>query len=332
MTFVNFYQTLQVHPNADNIVIEAAAKALLKKCHPDKGGRKTVAADVLKARDALLDTDKRQKLDAELREKTKGLIGNYQIIKKIAEGGFGEVYEARHVLLDEKVCLKHNKHISPRDTELFKQEAKSIWHLRHHALPAVKDFIELPDGSCAFVMTFIEGPTLEELVEEYEQNKKPIDPENICWIMGRVLDALRYLHYHGVVHGDVKPQNIIVQREEHTCVLVDFGLALVKPTRTSVAEGYTPMFAAPEVFSGRPLLPESDLYSLGLTMIYAMGGDPSKRHMPASIPKEVRDFVGELVIYDVKNRPHWRKVDLVHKLAEVRKKAFGREHTNFKKV
>lgn len=329
---MNYYQLLQVRPNADVEVINAAAAALIKKYTDIEGVAAPALSDLSRARETLIDSIKRQEHDATLRANQGNRIGSYIVTKKIAEGGFGRVFEAYHELLDEKVCIKHNINVSDYDTKLFIQEAKSIWNLRHHALPAVRDMIQLDDGSCALVMSYIEGPTLMQLVEEHQAKGKPFDPENACWILGRVLDALRYLHYNGVVHGDVKPQNIIVQPEIHSCVLVDFGLAAINPNKKSKAEGFTPMFASPEAIAEKPLLPESDLYSLGLTMIYALGGDPKNRRIPASIPKEVRDFLSDLVIYDIKQRPHWEKVDLLAELAKVRIKAFGREHTNMRAI
>jgi serine/threonine protein kinase len=335
MAFTNHYLTLQVQPSADAAVIDAAAKALLKKHHPDKGGRNSLSSSITKAKSILTDAAKRADFDAELRERLENKIGPYKITKKLAEGGFGRVYLAEHAILDEKVCIKHNINISDYDTQLFIAEAKAIWNLRHHALPSIRDFHILEDGSCALVMTYIEGPTLAELIEKYQGKKESIDPENICWLMDRVLDALRYMHWHGVVHGDVKPQNIIIQPDQHTCALVDFGLSSVRPRKTSSAEGYTPLFASPEALKGKPLLPESDLYSLGLSFIYAVGGDPSKRRVPGDLPKPIRDFISDLVVYNIADRPCWGREgeeDPLEKLRKIRLEVFKREHTNLKKI
>ena len=257
-------------------------------------------------------------------------IGNYKIVRKIAEGGFGAVYEANHELLDEKACIKHTINISDFDKKVLIREAKTIWDLRHFALPAMRDFFVLPDGSCALVMSYIEGPTLYQVIEDFHAKKKEMDPEKACWIMSRVLDALRYLHFNGVVHGDVKPQNIIIQEDIHAAFLVDFGLAASRPTRATRPDGYTPMFAAPESTQDKPPLPETDLYCLGLTMIYALGGNPSTRKIPASVPKPIKNFLQELVVYDVAERPTWEKVNLLDHLTEARVEAFGRAHSGIK--
>lgn len=327
---VTLYQLLQVTPNADPDVIDAAAKALIKKAHPDvKDGDTATTKDLIKARTILTNQEKRQEYDAKLRKAHGNEIGGYAVIRKIAEGGFGRVYEARHMLLDEKVCIKHNINVSDFDTKMFIKEAKSIWHLRHHALPAVRDFVMLDDGSCALVMSFIEGPTLMQLVKGQEDGSvdEPLNAETACWIAGRVLDALRYLHFNGVVHGDVKPQNVIIQPDVHSCALVDFGLSAIKPTKGTKPEGFTPMFASPEALADKPLLPESDLYSLGVTLIYALGGDPIAKRIPSSVPAPVRDFISDLVVHDVNERPHWAKRDLLAELNKARRAAFGREHS-----
>jgi serine/threonine protein kinase len=337
MSLDNHYHILQVQPTADLEVIEAAAKALLKKHHPDLGGRNTLSAQVNKSRSVLTDRSKRADFDAELRSQLNNNIGPYRVIRKLSEGGFGRVYEAQHTLLDEKTCIKHSINISDYDRKLFINEAKAVWNLRHHSLPAVRDVMVLDDGSVAIIMTFIEGPTLAELAEEYQKKggpngEKEIHPENVCWLMDRVLDALRYMHWHGVVHGDVKPQNIIVQRDQHTCALVDFGLSTVRPDKNDGVEGYTPAFASPEALKFKPLLPESDLYSLGLTFIHAVGGDVAKKRVPMSLPKPIRDFISDLVVFDIAHRPCWDKVDLVEKLRKIRLDVFGRAHTNLKKI
>lgn len=332
MSFNNYYDVLQVQSGADLEVIEAAGKALLKKAHPDYTDRNTYASQIIEAREILTNAAKRAKFDAELRARHDNTIGPYKVIEKMAQGGMGAVYKARHLLLDEEVVIKHSLKISAEATQGLKKEARSIWDLRHHAIPVIRDFIELDDGSCAIVMSYIPGPTLEEIISAYREKGKEIDQENVCWLLERVLDALRYVHYFGVVHGDVKPLNIIVQPARHTCYLVDFGLASIRPDRKSRAEGYTPMFAPPEAFDEVPLLPESDLYSLGLVAIYAFGGNPMTRQIPRKVKKPIRDFVGELLVKDIKNRPHWKKCDILQKFREARLEAFGRTHTNFKKL
>ena len=252
------------------------------------------------------------------------IIGNYEIIKQIGEGGFGRTYEAKHILLEEKACLKQNLNISIEDEKLLRREAKLLWRIHHHSLPTMRDYFKSDDGSYVLAMSFIEGKGLEKSIEKH----KAIHPEDVSWMAQRLLQALYYLHHTGIIHGDVKPPNVIVQPEIHNAVLVDFGLSSIRPTRKTSAAGYTAIFAAPEVIEGKPPLPESDFYGLGLTMIYALGGDPISKTIPDHVPKQLQDFFLELVRYNPMDRPNWEKNDLVSRLSDIRQEVFGRRNSS----
>ena len=92
-------------------------------------------------------------------------IGNYEVVRQIGEGGFGRTYEARHVILGEKACLKQNINLSKEDSELLKNEAKLLWHIHHHSLPTLRDFFKADDGSYILAMSFIEGKTLDKIIK-----------------------------------------------------------------------------------------------------------------------------------------------------------------------
>jgi len=214
---------------------------------------------------------------------------------------------------------------------ILEEEAKAVWDLRHFAIPAMRDIIKLDDGSSALVMSYIEGPTLEEVV----QKKGQMDPEHVIWIIQRVLNALQYLHFHGVVHGDIKPQNIIVQPDKHMAVLVDYGLSMVKPKADEENIGYTEIYSPPEQVKGDPLLPETDLYSLGMTALYALNNNERlvrQKKLATSVPKPMRDFLSGLIVRDTLARPNWRKVDLCDEILKVREAAFGRARSNMKEL
>lgn len=254
-------------------------------------------------------------------------LGNYEVIRQIGEGGFGRTYEARHIYLDEKACVKQNITISDDDADLLRKEAKLLWNIQHYSLPAMRDFFRAPDSSFVMVMSFVEGKTLDDYVKKYTKQGKNIHPEDVCWIAQRTLNALSYLHTHGIVHGDVKPPNIIVQPQVHNAVLVDYGLSTLRPQSDTKPKGITPLFASPESKQGKPPIPQSDFYSLGLTMIYALGGNPLAKSIPESVPDPVIEFCHDLVKYDPMARPDWKKEDLIKRLSDVRLKAFGRRST-----
>ena len=325
----NLYEILNVSQRAEPEVIKAAYRALMFKYHSDKTGDDRIAVQLNTAKEILLDPDKRAKYDEDTYGNKEGkIIGNYRILKLIAEGGFGKTYKGEHIILEELVCIKHAHYISPQDEEILRKEAKSIWDLRHHSLPAMRDMVRLDDGSFALVMSYIPGPTLEQIIKK---NGK-LEPEHVAWISERALSALWYLHLNGIVHGDVKPQNIIIQPESHAIVLVDYGLAAIKPSHNSQAIGYTPYFASPEQEKGGPLIPESDFYGLGMTMIYALGGDLGKKRIPSSVPDVLSDFIADLIVHDVNSRPKWEDGNIIERLSEIRQKAFGRKRSNMTKI
>lgn len=329
----DYYQVLEVAPNARTSVIEAAYKALMKDMHPDvydtiKGDH---AKMINESHEILLDPDRRRKFDKERKSVTPKTLGNYKILSTIAEGGFGRTYKAEHTILGELVCIKDCSNISKEDTEMLIQEAKTVWDLRHYALPAMRDLIQMDDGRVVLVMSYVPGPTLFQLVEKVGA----IDYEHVCWIAERIINALNYMHRSGVVHGDVKPQNVIVQDDRHMAVLVDFGLSAVKPTSTSEAKGFTPYFAPPEEMNGKPLIPESDYYSLGMTMLFALGGGMEyveRKLVPKDVPDELCQFIKKLITRDVANRPQYGKDDLGDMIVEVRKKVFGRRRSGMKPI
>jgi serine/threonine protein kinase len=326
----DYYSLLEVIPDARLEVIKAAYRALININHPDHHGDARKAALLTEAYETLSDPQKRVNYDRLRLKPIPHSVGNYQILDKIAEGGFGTTYKAVHLLTDEPVCIKHCSRISPIDGAILIQEAKAIWDLRHFSMPVMRDLLKFDDGSLGLVMSYIPGPTLEKVVEKNGR----MDPEHVAWLSERVINVLKYIHYHGVVHGDVKPQNIIVQPESHSVVIVDFGLALVKPTSTSSSKGYTQCFAPPEEINGLPIIPESDFFSLGMTMIYALNGGNvdrlERREIPASTPKPLSDFIGRLVVKDVQLRPNWSKEDLMETISRVRQESFGRSNSAMK--
>lgn len=261
--------------------------------------------------------------------KKEKIVGNYRLLEEIAEGGFGTTYLAEHVDVGMKVCIKHALNISDTDTALLLQEARTIWDLRHFGIPAMRDILRMPDDSLALVMSYIPGPTLAQIMEK-DEYKDGIDPEHIAWITDRILNILKYLHYHGVVHGDVKPQNVIIQPESHTVVLVDYGLSAVKPRSKDETKGYTPYFCAPEQEDGKVLLPQADFYGLGMTMIYALGGDVKHVKVPGHTPDSMCEFIKRLIRRDPLQRPDWKSEDLCESIKTIRQKDFGRKMSRMK--
>ncbi len=250
-------------------------------------------------------------------------LGNYDVIKEIAKGGFGQIYLGRHRLLNEHAALKVNLNNDPFDADLLKVEAKTLWQLdSYHSIPSVKDFFHVKEDIYCLVTDYFTGEPLDELIKK----KGRIHPEDVASITERLLGALHFAHYNGIIHSDVKPGNVIIEPKKSDIKLIDWGLSSYKPTSATNPLGYTELFAAPELLQGKPPIPETDIYGTGLVMLYALGGDIKTKSYPKDTPGPIVDFCDQLLKYDPKQRPNWEKNNPLEQLADARLKAFGRLH------
>jgi len=331
MIQTDYYELLGVTPRAHDYVIKAAYGALMKHHHPDNGGDLKTAQALGHAYGILSDPDKRAKYDRDRFDPASLLANEYKIIELISDTGLGATYKAEDSLLEQTVCIKHCTNISPEADEFLLNEVRNLRRLRHAGLPSVFRVFRLPDGSLAFAMSFIPGYNLEEAVKK----AGPLDPEDVAWIGERSLNTLRYMHYFGSIHGDVKPQKIIVDDTDHSAVLVGHGLSMFRPKAGEKAKGYTPYFSPPEAKNGEMLCPQSDLYSLGLSMIYALSGDLRRvenREVPSKVPKPMKAFIARLVEDTVALRPRWENTDLFEEIKKIREESFGRARSGMKRI
>ncbi|HLD00704.1 MAG TPA: protein kinase [Candidatus Nanoarchaeia archaeon] len=331
----DLYAILEVNPRARTEVIDAAYKALMKQYHPDinqddSKGSSDIARQLNEARTTLLNPNLRSKYDSSRNILNKGgnpIINGYRFLEKIAEGGFGPTFKAEHVESGLPVCVKVGHQISPQHEQVLRDEARAIWDLRHYGIPVMRDMFKTDDQGLFLVMSYIPGPTLEKVVQKAGNG---LDPEHVAWITERTLNVLMYLHYHGVVHGDVKPQNIIIQPEKHELVLVDYGLSAIRPEAKAGSKGHTELFSSPEQLKGLTILPQSDFYSLAMTMIYALGGDMNTKRVPESTPNPMCNFIARCLVRDVLSRPDWNSENLFESFKKVRTESFGRSRSAMK--
>lgn len=323
------YKVLEISNRASPAVIKAAYQALIKIHHPDHSGNDQKAKILNVAYEILSSPSKKKEYDESANDRSGTIIGSYRVLSAIAEGGFGATYKGEHLLTKDPVCIKHCSMVSPAHDAVLIQEMRSIWDLRHYALPVMRDLQRLDDGSLALIMSYIPGYTLEQIVEKVGK----IEAETAAWIAERIMNALLYLHHHGVIHGDIKPQNVIIQPNTHSVVLVDFGLAMVKPNSSDKSLGYTPMFAPPEQIAGKTLLPASDYYSLGMMLLYALNGGDKKRverkDVPSSVPDPMAKFIASLIKKDILSRP---QEGLFDAFVKVRQDSFGRARSGMKNI
>jgi tRNA A-37 threonylcarbamoyl transferase component Bud32 len=206
------------------------------------------------------------------------LQNRYRIASLLGQGGMGAVYRAWDMRLNIPVAVKEmvpQPGLDPQTLaqlrQQFYQEAQVLARLDHPNLVRVTDFFE-EWGNAYLVMNFVEGQSLADRIAA----QGPLPEAQVLDWARQLLDALAYCHAQGVVHRDIKPQNIII-RADGRPILVDFGLVkLWDPrdprTRTVVRAMGTPEYAPPEQWGAGHTDPRSDLYSLGATLYHALTG------------------------------------------------------------
>jgi serine/threonine protein kinase len=201
-------------------------------------------------------------------------IGKYKIIRLIGEGGMAAVYEAEHEMLGTKVAIKILNPVlsaNPQICERFREEARLMATLEHSNITKVIDFDETP-ARLFIVMEYLNGEDLKQKI----QKNGPLTEEETINIFSQSLSAFQYAHEKGIVHRDIKPSNIFVLPNGKVKIL-DFGIAKLfgqgnELTQTGTQMG-TPIYMSPEqVKADKSIDHRSDIYSLGVTMFFAVNG------------------------------------------------------------
>ena len=151
------------------------------------------------------------------------IAGIYEIQQRIGSGGGGIVYLGRHLRLRKQVVLKADRRTLRAKPEALRREVDMLKGLSHRYIPQVYDFVQ-EDGVTYTVMDYIEGMSFDKILKE---GKKLSQPDVIRWAC-QLLEALSYLHSrppHGILHGDIKPANIMLRPDGDIC-LIDYNIAL----------------------------------------------------------------------------------------------------------
>lgn len=190
------------------------------------------------------------------------LAGRYRMVRHVASGGMGQVWEAHDDTLDRTVALKI-MHPHTQDelalAERFRDEARFAAQLAHPNIVVVHDFVE-DDGLSFLVMEFVDGPTLGGLLEA-----GPLEPEEVRRILGQLAAGLAVAHSIGIIHRDIKPANVLINGDR--AQLMDFGIARSIDSESRTMTGQvlgTAHYLSPEQALGQTVGPPTDVYGLGV--------------------------------------------------------------------
>ncbi|MBK8026306.1 MAG: protein kinase [Chloroflexi bacterium] len=217
-------------------------------------------------------------------------LGKYEVIERLGRGGMAEVYRAYHPSLDRFVAIKVLHPFLADDPEFksrFEKEARNIARLKHPNIVGVYDFEnDAVSESYYMVMELIEGMTLKDMLYQLSERGEHLPLREAIRIGREAASALAYAHNQGMIHRDVKPANLMFDRDNRV-ILTDFGIAKIVTGAQFTASGGmvgTPAYMAPEQGLGEQGDERSDLYSLG-TILFQMvtGSLPYEAETPLAI-------------------------------------------------
>src|SRR3954470_11598446 len=198
--------------------------------------------------------------------------GRYRALNRLGAGGMAEVWCAQDEVLGRRVALKllgAGFAEDPEFREAFRREAEAAAGLTHPNIVGIFDRSEW-DGHPYIAMELVDGQTLKELVTE----RGPLPPDIAVGLTEQILRALGYAHKRGIVHRDVKPQNVIIDHDGQAKV-ADFGIARAGDTSQMTQAGAiigTMQYLSPEQAEGRPVDRRADLYSVGIVLYELLTG------------------------------------------------------------
>lgn len=204
---------------------------------------------------------------------SQALDGQYEILREVGRGGMGIVFLARDLKLERLVAIKTLPPTLAADEVIrarFLREARTAAALGHPHIVPIHRADDI-DGTVFFVMGFVDGPSLAQLIRD----GGPLTPRTAVSILYDVADALGYAHGAGVIHRDVKAENILLDRGSSRAMVTDFGIARVAEAAPLTATGTvlgTVHYMSPEQVAGDAVDRRSDVYSLGVVAFYALAG------------------------------------------------------------
>jgi serine/threonine protein kinase len=222
----------------------------------------------------------------------------YRVVSFLGDGGMGVVYEAEHVDLERRVALKvlhRDLSRKPGAIKMFRDEARAASKVGAEQIVQLFDFAALPDGRVMFTMELLQGPTLFEALEQ-----GPMAPARAVGVLRQVCKGLSAAHRAGVIHRDVKPENVVLETRRgrpDAVKILDFGIATVvgEATERPLAAG-TPLYLAPELVSASTSDHRVDVYAFGCMAYEMLTGRPPFDAPDGEVATVLRKHVEEPVV------------------------------------
>lgn len=253
--------------------------------------------------------------------------GSYRATKLLTQGDVAMLYRG--------VCTSGSRSgaevtvkiaMESADNDLLLDEARILRTIhsaegaqRKH-LPEIFDQFQAPSGQAGSILSYLDGFDLDEVRERYPDG---LNPEHVAWVLMRALSALGHAHKLGIIHGNVEPAHVLVRPSDHNVFVIDWTYSIVAPEKTGQGfRAHNPDFSPPEVLARKAPLPASDLYSLGKTMIYLLGGDVRQATLPPRVDGRFARFIQFMVMESPRQRAQdaWETAE---QLAQLRTDVFG---------
>lgn len=260
-----------------------------------------------------------------LQSGTRIVVGGstYAVGEKIHEGIHADVYGGRMSIDQGSAGVVMRLAHTPDDNPVLYNEIRVIERLHREEFGYWRNvpfmFGRFSAGErVGIIYRYFEGLTLTDLRAD-PLHKSGLDQRHVVWVLDRVLGLLGYIHSKGVVHGHIAPDKVRVRPSNHNALLTGWGTAVVKPAQTG--ERIFPVgsvFEAPEVQDGGSVGPWTDIYSLGKTLIWLIGGDPVTNSMPDAVEPKLRMFLLNMVRRSPKGRPQdaWQLYEAQNRLKD----------------
>lgn len=201
-------------------------------------------------------------------------LSNFRVDEFLGRGGMAQVYKGWDTTLERPVAIKVIAAIyqdDPEYTARFLQEGRAMARWRHENIVHIY-FAGQEEEINYLVMEYVEGTDLKQRLAQYQENNQKVPHEEVIRIGNAIAEALDYAHEHGIVHRDVKPSNILMA-EDGRILLTDFGLAIDLQEGSSGQAFGSPKYISPEqAQSSQDVVPQSDLYSLGIILYEMLTG------------------------------------------------------------